>query len=111
LYKKLVFESGEGDTKLLLKALHPVRLLKSPFFAAVEKAEARGAGIEELKELLGRARAKKGIFEGNLEEGEFEVGQVAAYLKNDNSVSEIMGKLLEELKNSMDEMRLKLSLK
>lgn len=97
VYKKMVLDSVEGDTKLMLKALHPVRLLRSPFFEAVEKAESQAASVEELKVLLGRARAKKGIFEGNVEEGEFEVGQVAAYLDSVKPVSAIMADLLKEL--------------
>lgn len=96
LYKQKVISSQEGDTKLLLKALHPVRLLRSPFFEAVEAAESQGASVDELKELLGRARAKKGIFEGNWEEGEFEVGQNAAYIRYIKPVSEILHRFLEE---------------
>ncbi len=100
VYKKLVLDSAEGDTKLMLKALHPVRLLRSPFFEAVEKAENAGASPEMLKELLGRARAKRGIFEGNIEEGEFEVGQAAAYLDEIQPVALIMQKLFMELEES-----------
>lgn len=94
LYKNMVINSIEGDTKLMLKSLHPVRLLRSPFFEAVEKAENRGASPEELTELLGRARAKKGIFEGNIEEGEFEVGQIAAYLDEIKPVEAVLQKLI-----------------
>lgn len=96
LYKQKVISSQEGDTKMMLKALHPVRLLRSPFFDAVEEAEARAASVEELKSLLGRARAKKGIFEGNWEEGEFEVGQNGAYIKEIRPVREILNQLLKE---------------
>jgi len=94
VYKNLVINSNEGDTKLMLKALNPVRLLRSPFFDQVEKAESRGSGVQELKDLLGRARAKKGIFEGNVEEGEFEVGQIAAYLNKIEPVDDILNRLL-----------------
>jgi len=100
VYKNMVINSGEGDTKLMLKALHPVRLLRSPFFEAVEKAESRAASQEELHELLGRARAKKGIFEGNVEEGEFEVGQIAAYLDKIETTESILEKLLGEYKKA-----------
>ena len=96
VYKNMVINSGEGDTKLMLKALHPVRLLRSPFFEAVEKAEAKAATPEELKELLGKARAKKGIFEGNVEEGEFEVGQIAAYLNKIETTEIILKELLDQ---------------
>lgn len=100
VYKKMVLDSQEGDTKLILKALHPVRLLRSPFFDAVEKAESAGASVEELKTLLGRARAKRGIFEGNVEEGEFEVGQAAAYLDEVKPVAVIMKNLLREMEEA-----------
>lgn len=108
MYKKMVIESGEGDTKLMLKALHPVRLLRSPFFDAVEEAEGRGASAEELKELLGRARAKRGIFEGNLEEGEFEAGQIAAYIDRIEPASEILNRLLREFEIAKMELLTKI---
>ncbi|MBS1919490.1 MAG: nitronate monooxygenase [Bacteroidetes bacterium] len=77
-FKKAVINSTEGDTVLTLKQLMPVRLLKNKFYQLVHEAEMRGATIEELKTILGRARAKKGMFEGNLEEGELEIGAVSA---------------------------------
>jgi len=104
LFKEKVTTSGEGDTKLLLKALHPVRLLRSPFSVAVEKAEFEGATVDQLKDLLGRARAKKGIFEGNWEEGEFEVGQNSAYIREIKPVKEILGKLLMEFEKGRQEL-------
>ena len=104
LYKNMVINSKEGDTKLMLKALHPVRLLRSPFFEAVEKAENRAASAEELQELLGRARAKKGIFEGNVEEGEFEVGQIAAYLDKIESSQMILERLLTQYQKAKSDM-------
>jgi enoyl-[acyl-carrier protein] reductase II len=79
-FKQAVINAAEGDTFLSLKKLTPVRLIKNKFFQEVQKAEARGAGEDELKELLGRARAKKGMYEGDLEEGELEVGQVSALI-------------------------------
>jgi enoyl-[acyl-carrier protein] reductase II len=79
-FKEAVLAAGEGDTQLTLKQLTPVRLIKNSFFRAVQAAEERGASKEELTELLGRARAKKGMFEGDLEEGELEIGQVSALL-------------------------------
>ncbi|HEX4958696.1 MAG TPA: nitronate monooxygenase [Lacibacter sp.] len=79
-FKNLVINSKEGDTKLMLKQLAPVRLMKNKFYEEVQAAEDRGATKEELIQLLGRARAKKGMFEGNLEEGELEIGQVSSLL-------------------------------
>jgi len=79
-FKKAVISSQEGDTQLSLKQLTPVRLLKNDFFRQVQEAELKGATIEELTTLLGRARAKKGMFEGDLKEGELEIGQVSAIL-------------------------------
>ena len=78
LFKKAILEAGEGDTQLSLKALTPVRLLKNKFYKEVTEAESRGATVEELNRLLGRARAKSGMYEGNLEEGELEIGQSSA---------------------------------
>lgn len=79
-FKNVVINSQEGDTQLTLKQLTPVRLLKNEFFKQVHAAEQRGATTEELSTLLGRARAKKGMFEGDLAEGELEIGQVSALL-------------------------------
>jgi enoyl-[acyl-carrier protein] reductase II len=81
-FKNAVIHAAEGDTQLSLKQLTPVRLLKNEFFRLVQEAELRGATKEELAALLGRARAKKGMFEGDLEQGELEIGQVSALLKN-----------------------------
>jgi enoyl-[acyl-carrier protein] reductase II len=80
-FKQAVINSNEGDTKLMLKQLAPVRLMKNKFYEKVQSAEDRGATKEELVELLGRARAKKGMFEGELDEGELEIGQVSCLLK------------------------------
>lgn len=79
-FKNQVIGSQEGDTQLTLKQLTPVRLMKNDFFRKVQEAEQRGATVEELNTLLGRARAKKGMFEGDLAEGELEIGQVSALL-------------------------------
>ena len=77
-FKEAVIQSGEGDTMLALKKITPVRLLKNDFYLQVKQAEDDGASAEKLQELLGRGRAKKGMFEGQLEEGELEIGQVSA---------------------------------
>ena len=79
-FKQAVINSNEGDTALALKLLTPVRLLKNEFYIQVHEAEQRGASKEELLQILGRARAKKGMFEGNLQDGELEIGQVSALL-------------------------------
>lgn len=94
-FKNLCLSLNEGDTKLLLKKLSPTRLAKGTFTTAVEEAESRGATVEELRELLGKGRAKKGIFEGNLEEGELEIGQVAALCKEELSVNDVMKELID----------------
>lgn len=109
VYKNAVINSVEGDTKMALKALHPVRLLKSPFAEAVAEAEGRGAAKEELEQLLGRGRAKKGILLGNWEEGEFEVGQIAAYLHNIEPVETILNRLLSEFENEQTAMKRRIS--
>lgn len=95
-FKSLCLSLKEGDTKLLLKKLSPTRLAKGAFCTAVEEAEARGASVEELRELLGKGRAKKGIFEGNLEEGELEIGQAVALLDQLQSVEEVMQDLISD---------------
>jgi enoyl-[acyl-carrier protein] reductase II len=79
-FKNAVIKSAEGDTMLSLKQLTPVRLLKNKFFTDVQKAEAACASPEALQQLLGRARAKKGMFEGDMDEGELEIGQVSALI-------------------------------
>jgi enoyl-[acyl-carrier protein] reductase II len=79
-FKNAVVNSSEGDTVLTMKQLTPVRLIRNKFYKLVQEAEWRGATPEELKTLLGRARAKKGMFEGDMDEGELEIGQVSAML-------------------------------
>lgn len=102
-FKNAVINSQEGDTMLTLKQLTPVRMMKNEFFNEVQAAEYRGAGVEELKTLLGRARAKKGMFEGQLDEGELEIGQVSANLKDilpaARIVDEVWGDFKEALAN------------
>lgn len=92
-FKQAVINAAEGDTFLSLKKLTPVRLMKNKFFQQVQEAEQLGASEAELKEILGRSRAKKGMFEGNMDEGELEIGQVSAL------VDEILpaGKIVEEV--------------
>jgi enoyl-[acyl-carrier protein] reductase II len=80
-FKDRVIHSSEGDTMLMMKSLTPVRLMRNKFFDQIQEAEKRGADLDEMKSILGRARAKKGMFEGDMEEGELEIGQVAASVK------------------------------
>lgn len=94
VFKEYCLSLGEGDTKLLLKKLAPTRLIRNNFRDAVEKAEDSGASVSELRELLGKGRAKRGIFEGDLEEGELEIGQVAAIVSRRQSVAEVMSELV-----------------
>ena len=95
-FKNLVISSGEGDTLLSLKQLTPVRLLKNNFFNQVQQAESKGASTEELQQLLGRGRAKLGMFEGNLNEGELEIGQVSAIIKNIKPAAAIVQEMYKE---------------
>lgn len=95
-FKQLCLSLNEGDTRLLLKKLSPTRLVKGDFRTAVEEAEARGASTDELKKLLGHGRAKKGIFEGDLQEGELEIGQVATLFRELQSVEEVMWEIVGE---------------
>lgn len=104
-FKELCLQLNEGDTKLLLKKLSPTRLVKGDFSAAVEEAESRGASVEELRLLLGRGRAKKGIFEGDLKEGELEIGQVAALCRLSQSAEEIMTDLMDSFREAVARIR------
>ncbi len=93
-FKERCRNLNEGDTKLLLKRLAPVRLVDNDFSRAVIEAENSGASIEILKDLLGRGRAKKGIFEGDLSQGELEIGQIASMIRKEEKVSDIFRDLL-----------------
>lgn len=95
-FKSRIVNAAEGDTKLRMKKLVPVRLLKNTFDETIARAEAEGADAETLKQLLGRARAKLGMFEGNLEEGELEIGQVSAMLKEIKPAAVILKEIWQE---------------
>ena len=99
-FKEHCLSLGEGDTKLLLKKLSPTRLAKGAFRDAVELAESRGASADELRELLGKGRAKRGIFEGDLTEGELEIGQASALLSSIQTVPEVMNELVSEFRRA-----------
>ena len=109
-FKRHCLSLEEGETKLMLKKVSPTRLAKGAFFQAVEEAENRGASVEELRELLGRGRAKLGIFEGDLEAGELEIGQVASLFRQEQSVAEIMKDIMDEYNRLLAERPERLSL-
>jgi enoyl-[acyl-carrier protein] reductase II len=102
-FKEAIIHSNEGDTMLSLKQLTPVRLLKNNFFSQVQQAEQRCAPADELKQLLGRGRAKKGMFEGDLTEGELEIGQVSALIKAIQPAENIVKEIWNEFEMALQE--------
>ena len=103
LFKQRVVNAQEGDTQLTLKELAPVRLLKNKFYHDVQEAYTKGATVEELKTLLGKARAKKGMFEGDMEEGELEIGQVSGLIHEITPAAEIVQNLVTEFNSAKKE--------
>lgn len=95
-FKNAVVNANEGDTHLTLKELAPVRLIKNKFYQDVLELYQKGPTVEELKTLLGRARAKRGMFEGDLEEGELEIGQISGLIDSIKPVSEIVEEIISE---------------
>ena len=95
-FKNKVLEAQEGDTQLVMKELTPVRLLRNAFYEQIKAAEARGANREELQRLLGSGRAKKGMFDGDLTEGELEIGQVSALIRDLPTAGEIVRQVWAE---------------
>lgn len=104
-FKQLCYTLKEGDTKLLLKKLSPTRLIKGKFMDAVMEAEDKGASVDEMKELLGKGRAKKGIFEGDLDEGELEIGQIASVIHSEQSVKEVMEELIADYRQALQRIQ------
>src|SRR5215470_2739143 len=100
-FKKAVVNADEGDTILTMKQLTPVRMLKNKFYNEIIQAELRGATVDELKAILGRARAKKGMFEGNLEEGELEIGQGSALLTDILPAGQVVKNVWHELEEGL----------
>jgi enoyl-[acyl-carrier protein] reductase II len=98
-FKHKVIQAKEGDTKLMMKQLTPVRLLKNEFYNQVEIAESNGSDIDSLKELLGKGRAKKGMFEGDMIEGELEIGQVSANFEKIMPAGDIVAEIWNEFLN------------
>jgi enoyl-[acyl-carrier protein] reductase II len=103
-FKNTVIHSMEGDTILSMKKLTPVRMIKNKFYYDVINAEERNAGVDELKNLLGRGRAKKGMFEGDLEEGELEIGQVSASIRKIQPAAEIVKEVWEQFLIAKDKI-------
>tara|TARA_R100001369_G_scaffold81213_1_gene112127 strand:+ start:2467 stop:3351 length:885 start_codon:yes stop_codon:yes gene_type:complete len=103
-FKKMVVEAKEGDTMLTLKELAPVRMLKNKFFNDVMELYTKNPEKEELIELLGRARAKKGMFEGDLEEGELEIGQISGLIHDIKPAAKIVEEMIAEFKSAKDEV-------
>ena len=101
-FKNAILQAKEGDTKLTLHEITPVRLLNSPFYKSVLHAYETGASLDDLKELLGRGRAKKGMSLGNLEEGELEIGQVSARLKGVISAREVIEQTIAEFQEAQN---------
>lgn len=103
-FKQCITELPEGGTQLTLKELAPVRLVKNKFFSDIQDLYARGASVDELKALLGRARAKKGMFEGDMVEGELEIGQIAGLIDQIQPVQAIFDDVLAEFHEARHEM-------
>ena len=104
LFKQKVVEAGEGDTQLTLKELAPVRLIKNKFYHDIQKAYENGASMEELKALLGRARAKRGMFEGDMDEGELEIGQVSALIHDIKPAAQIVVEMVREFEQAKEQV-------
>lgn len=105
-FKQKVVEAQDGDTVLTLKEITPVRLLKNPFYEKLQAAYQNGASAEELRALLGRGRAKKGIFEGDWEEGELEIGQIAGLIHNILPAAEIVNEIVIDFEKAKREVAL-----
>ena len=103
-FKDRCLRLDEGDTILTLKQVTPTRLVKNEFYKRVEEAELRGASADEIREILGRGRAKLGIFEGDIIEGEIEIGQAASQIKRLQSVDEVMKELVEGYNEALQRM-------
>jgi len=103
-FKQAVVNAKEGDTVLTLKKLTPVRLIKNKFALTALEYENKGASVEELQQLLGRARAKKGMFEGDTEEGELEIGQVSAIIDDIKPAAQILREIIDEYNQVIQKM-------
>jgi enoyl-[acyl-carrier protein] reductase II len=104
-FKQVVVDAKEGDTLLTLKELTPVRLVKNNFFHQVEEAYKKGASEDELKQLLGRGRAKKGMFEGDLVEGELEIGQISGLIHSVKPAADVVEEIITEFRKALKEQQ------
>lgn len=104
-FKKLCVDLGEDGTMLALKKISPTRLIKNELFAKIAEAESRGAEADELRELLGRAASKRGIFEGDLQNGELEIGQIASTIKEVKPVAQIMHELIADFHTTQSKIQ------
>ena len=104
-FKQLCVDLGEDGTMLALKKISPTRLIKNELFAKIAEAENRGAEADELRELLGRAASKRGIFEGDLEHGELEIGQIASTIKEVKPVAQIMHELITDFHTTQSKIQ------
>ena len=104
-FKQLCVDLGEDGTMLALKKISPTRLIKNELFAKIAEAESRGAEADELRELLGRAASKRGIFEGDLENGELEIGQIASTIKEVKPVGQIMHELITDFHTTQSKIQ------
>ncbi|TCK68783.1 enoyl-[acyl-carrier protein] reductase II [Winogradskyella wandonensis] len=105
-FKQVVVDAKEGDTQLTLKELAPVRLIKNKFYNEVQELYKTGPTVEQLKELLGRARAKRGMFEGDLEDGELEIGQISGLIHDIKPVTEIVKEIVAEFETAKQNVAL-----
>lgn len=103
-FKQAVIDAKDGSTQLSLKKLTPVRLIKNPFWEEIAEAENEGATPEKLAEILGRARAKKGMFEGDMTEGELEIGQISGYINEIKPAAEIVKELVKEYNQELNNL-------
>lgn len=104
-FKKKCLELKEGDTLLSLKKVSPTRLVKNEFYKKVQEAEDRGASNEELRELLGRGRSKKGIFEGDLVEGELEIGQISSLIEDLPTAAKVIENIIDEFNHQLEKFK------
>ena len=104
-FKRLCIGLDEGGTMLALKKLSPTRLIRNDFYDRVAEAESRGATAEELSELLGRGRSRLGIFEGDLSEGELEIGQIASFIRDLPTAGEVVGRIVGEYEKTVAELK------
>jgi enoyl-[acyl-carrier protein] reductase II len=105
-FKDFCIGLKEGDTMLSLKKLSPTRLIKNDFYNTVQAAEDRGASVEEMREILGRGRSKKGIFEGNLSDGELEIGQISSLIDGLPTAAAVVHSIIAEYNIKVEEFRL-----